>query len=348
MHCYDKNYADLAVLPPYNTLWAQVIRRGNPPQLVTSGVRVEYEFPGNTYSAGKTDFWSHAQQLFGLAEPLPENIGLTGRGLTGEMDSNSGFFIAEGIPITEFSDSAPDVADYFQLAHLTVIEEQGGEVLAETTIVAPISSEMRCDRCHTEPDPNFRWNILMKHDEEEGTDLLNRRPVLCAECHPDPALGAAGQPGVSTLSAAMHGHHAEEAGEGEIQLDDCYACHPGPETECLRDVMSQNLEDPLWCTDCHGDLNALADASRAPWQDEPRCGDCHDPQYAENPETLYRFSSGHGGLYCESCHNSTHAILPSKESRDNLQARRLQGYASTIQECTICHLSDPGSGGPHE
>jgi hypothetical protein len=91
----------------------------------------------------------------------------------------------------------------------------------------------------------------------------------------------------------------------------------------------------------------VADENRTPWVTEPRCGNCHDSQYAENSGTLYRFSTGHGGLYCESCHNSTHAILPSREARDNLQAIALQGYEGTIGKCTVCHLTEPASGGPH-
>lgn len=40
IHCYNHDFQDLAVLPPYNTIWAQVIKRGNPPQVVTQGIRV--------------------------------------------------------------------------------------------------------------------------------------------------------------------------------------------------------------------------------------------------------------------------------------------------------------------
>ncbi len=29
MHCYDLKYEDMAVLPPYNTIWAQVVLRGD-------------------------------------------------------------------------------------------------------------------------------------------------------------------------------------------------------------------------------------------------------------------------------------------------------------------------------
>ena len=48
MHCYDLDYSVMAVLPPYNTLWAQVVHRGDPPEILTSGVEVEYSFPDNT------------------------------------------------------------------------------------------------------------------------------------------------------------------------------------------------------------------------------------------------------------------------------------------------------------
>ena len=36
MHCYNRDFKDLAVLPPFNTLWAQVIHRGDPPEIITS------------------------------------------------------------------------------------------------------------------------------------------------------------------------------------------------------------------------------------------------------------------------------------------------------------------------
>ena len=105
----------------------------------------------------------------------------------------------------------------------------------------------------------------------------------------------------------------------------------------------------MTCEDCHvGGMRMLANEDRTPWVDEPRCGNCHDPQYAENPGLLFRQSKGHGGLYCEACHNSTHAILPSRDHDDNLQAIALQGYAGPIEDCTICHLTDPGYGGPHQ
>ena len=66
MHCYNKDFSNLGVLPPYNNLWAQVIRRGDPPQIVTEGISVSYAFPENTYSVGKSNFWDYAKALFGV------------------------------------------------------------------------------------------------------------------------------------------------------------------------------------------------------------------------------------------------------------------------------------------
>lgn len=112
MHCMNLNHQNLSILPPYNNLQAQVIRRGDAahlPTIVTEGVTLEYSFPGNTYSAGKTDFWTHAQALFGVA--LPPNVGLTGRGLSGEFDLDGDVWRAEGIPLTPFMDATPTIEE---------------------------------------------------------------------------------------------------------------------------------------------------------------------------------------------------------------------------------------------
>ena len=59
MHCANRSFADLCVLPPYNTIWSVVIVRGDAttlPQVHVAGYEVTYSLPDNTYSAGKTDF----------------------------------------------------------------------------------------------------------------------------------------------------------------------------------------------------------------------------------------------------------------------------------------------------
>ncbi|MGD2119157.1 MAG: hypothetical protein PVG66_12410 [Chromatiales bacterium] len=54
---------------------------------------------------------------------------------------------------------------------------------------------------------------------------------------------------------------------------------------------------------------------------------------------LYRLSKGHGGVMCEGCHGSTHAVWPNPwpEANDNLAAKDLQGHGGTLTECTVCH-----------
>lgn len=358
MHCYNHDFQDLAVLPPYNTLWAQVIQRGDPPQIVTQGIRVQYAFPDNTTSAPpKSNFWLYAAQLFGQA--LPENVGLKGKGLADVMDAKNGYFVAEGIPLTEFSDSAPTVAAPYQQAVLTAKSTLTGATLATLTVVAPVSTEMHCDTCHAsgkDPGGNLarvELNILAKHDDEEGTNLLNSRPVLCARCHSSNALGAPGVSGVPPLANAMHSQHKEVVPD---TLAGCYSCHPGPQTQCLRDAMSQNvtsLIDPnrkMNCIDCHGGMAQVA-LNPNPWLNEPRCDTCHTPTAAmqfNQDNALYRFSKGHGGVYCEACHDSTHAIAASREPADAIKFMQLQGHTGTLDECTVCHTTTPSGSGPHQ
>lgn len=344
MHCMDPSFEDFAVLPPYNTLWAQVIRRGQEPQIVTEGVTVEYSIIDNTDSASKTNFWDYAQQLFNLPEPLPPNIGLAGFGLSGEMHPAGDHFAAEGIPLTEYRDSDPTTPYPYQLAEL-VAKDSNGNVLATTQTVAPVSTEMHCEYCHADngrgnPDIAtgvLKQNILTLHDQQEGTTLMAERPVLCAGCHGSNALNLPGQGDLPSLSLAMHGQH-------QTETNDCYQCHPGPQTQCLRGTMAA---EGMTCQDCHGNMSDVANPARNPWLDEPRCETCHGSTHGEDPGALYRFSTGHGGVYCQACHGSQHAIYPTMQPNDNLQSIMLQGEAGTVEVCTVCHTNTPAGVGPH-
>jgi hypothetical protein len=367
MHCYDEDFSDFAVLPPYNTLRAQVLRIGDPPELVTEGIIVRYEFPDNTFSVShpglpdKTNFWDYAQTLFGLAEPLPPNIGLAGKGLSGTMDwdPQTGYFVAEGIPLTEYRDQdAANRHPYpYQLARITVTKASGlrarPRVLAELTVVAPTSTEISCVNCHCDdcdattaypivPTGNVKTNILTLHDYlNQGLydpPLIDQRPVLCASCHASAALGTPGVPGVKNLSNAMHFHH-QDLPDITPDTNGCYNCHPGPETECLRDTMSQNFS--LNCTDCHGTMDVVAQNS-APWLQEPQCSNdgCHGAGYAPD-QPLYQYSRGHGGIYCSGCHDSPHAYAPSREPNDGIKFQELQGEPGVLRECTVCHATKP-------
>ena len=348
MHCMDDSFQDFAILPPYNTLYAQVIRRGEEPKIVTSGVQVQYRILNNTTSVHKTDFWNYAQELFSLPGPLPEDTGLAGKGLTGSMDPRSGYFLAEGIPLTEYFDDT--TRSPYQLAEVVVRDSQG-VILAGTQTVLPVSTEMRCDNCHADNGSanasiatgTVKQNILILHDQKHKTSLMINRPVLCANCHGSNALGITGNPELPSLSLAMHRRHAS-LDDGTME-GTCYQCHPGRQTKCFRGVM---FKEGLSCHDCHGGMSKIADPDRRPWIDEPRCGSCH-ADHQENAGKLYRLSLGHKGIMCSVCHGSTHAIYPSTEPLDNRQSIWLQGSPGTINNCRVCHTNDPDENeGPHQ
>ncbi len=161
----------------------------------------------------------------------------------------------------------------------------------------------------------------------------------------------------------------------------CRDCHGN-----MLDVGGEDLLAP------GGSLDGAADLDhRRPWLDLPRCQACHtgdalehlqgpnlvlapdgirlrqawrngDPaaspilavnrRFAESPDSLYRNSTGHGGMACWACHGSPHAEWPNADpaANDNLAARELQGHTGTIVECATCHEAGTlgaSLGGPH-
>ena len=130
-------------------------------------------------------------------------------------------------------------------------------------------------------------NILRVHDAKHGTDLDQKRRVVCASCHYSPALDLA-QLGPTdslvtkqtqhiSMSRAMHGHHGGLVSKDDgaalfpdmpsprertadqtqnILQDTCYACHPGKRTQCLRGAMANA---GIVCQDCHGDMEQVGD-----------------------------------------------------------------------------------------
>jgi len=167
----------------------------------------------------------------------------------------------------------------------------------------------------------------------------------------------------------------------------CYRCHPGSTTHCLRGAMGSatNLDGTMMmqCQSCHGTMSQVGAAARLGWLDEPNCQACHSGTATSNSGqirytsvfdidgtmripanrtfataanapgpgySLYRFSSGHGGMKCAACHGSTHAEYPSSHPNDNVQSIALQGHAGVIAECGVCHPTTPRggvNGGPH-
>jgi hypothetical protein len=350
MHCISPRFEQMAILPPFNNLIAQVIKRGNPPQILTSGLTVDYSIPNNTTVAGKTDFWQFAGALFGTSPP--SGIGLTGNGLSGQMHPTGDHFEATGIPVLPLDDQFN--WNPYQQA-VVQLRNSSGQVLARADVVLPVSDEMHCDKCHLDGGPgapgirtgSVESNILTLHDNREGTSLISSKPVLCASCHSDNALGTPGVTSVPSLSLAMHRKHSTLSTRPA-----CYDCHPGAVTQCNRSAlegMGPRGTNPR-CERCHGGLADVASSilgGRRPWLEEPSCAQCHG-RAVSTGSALYRNSRGHGGVYCSACHNSPHAWYPSRNALDNKQPIALQGRSGPISNCSVCHTNRPSGENPHE
>ncbi len=332
MHCLNPTYDKLVILPPYNNLMAQVVKRGSSPEIVTTGITVTYKILDNTSSYGKRaygGFWDNAMALFN-ASPA-HDVGLTGNSLSGMMSASDNHFIADGIPVVPVNDAG--TWNPYQVAEITV-KDNSGNTLATTRATVPTSDEINCAKCHTSGSNAFD-DILSKHDQEHGTSLVTHTPVLCASCHPSPALGINTGPQMY-LSKALHGSHASRGAS-------CYDCHPGATTKCSRSLAHTSSDGN--CITCHGDMANVANSitnGRIPWASEPACVTCHTGVTGVSTGTaLYRNSKGHGDMYCSACHGSPHAMYPSREDADNYQPKQYQSSTKikTIGSCGYCHSS---------
>lgn len=343
MHCLNPTYDKAVILPPYNTVWVQVVKRGDPPEIVTAGITVEYAIRGNTYSYGKRgygQFWDYMPALFGVSLPHDQGLNLEDPGinnsLSGTMVVKGDHFQVNGIPVVPVDDS--NAYSPYQVMDVTVRDSGTNAVLVQTQATVPTSDELNCGKCH---GADALLDVLQEHDDEEGTSLEANRPVLCASCHGSPALGQTG-PGSSGyyMSRAIHGFHANTGAT-------CYDCHPGQTAKCNRSVAHTAADGN--CIACHGTMqdvaSSIANGTRIPWVNEPQCATCHAGVAEVNTgTTLYRNANGHHGLSCPACHSSPHAVVPSSEASDNRQAVQYQTTVATIGDCKVCHSSSKGEG----
>ena len=315
MHCMDGDYTVFSILPPYNTIHAQLIDSSGRLHQGGSGITVTYEAVAdasgsiNKTSAWKTRFWEFTNALFGVTPGV--DAGLTGNKMPGaanqpqamRFDAAYAWFTAEGIPVTAWDDAGNK--NPYPMMRL-VARDSSGTVLATTDIVLPVSDEMDCRTCHAsgsrdDARPSRGWanaagierdyklNILARHDDRAGTQLYASAtagtPVLCASCHSSNALGTKGAAGVKSLTAAIHSAHAGVMDpvtgltlDASQNRSACYRCHPGSETRCLRGAMGAAVApDGSLAIQCQSCHGGMAavGGDRTGWLDQPTCQACH-------------------------------------------------------------------------
>jgi len=196
MHCMDSDYSVFSILPPYNTIEAQLIVGG---KLVTngSGYTVTYQAVAdpsgsfNSTSVGKGNYYAYANPLY-TTNTLPPDGNISGWNMPGtnntpqamQFDQTNtatlvNWWRAEGIPLTPYDD-AQNKNPY---PMMRIIAKSGATPIATNDIVLPVSDEMDCRACHvsgTSPaampaagwvwdgiqERDFRLNILRLHDEK--------------------------------------------------------------------------------------------------------------------------------------------------------------------------------------
>jgi hypothetical protein len=271
----DTDYSVFTLLPPFNTLTAQLMVNGKlVNDDVTSG-KYTLEYAAMTDGAGstnsshlinggkdKTNFWTNFTAMFGFAAP-PAGVGLLQfptptmnweamdwNGTTSADADGAGhygfkWYEATGIPVTPIDDVGN--VNPFPMVQVRARDSATGKVVAMSTSVLPVSTEMNCVQCHAggtgtvgaKPDggwftdagysdeQKWRINALRKHDERfkdnatfialmapkgfVGNTLeysaTHGKPIFCDACHNSNALAYWGLGGDASVSQITTAMH---------------------------------------------------------------------------------------------------------------------------------------------
>ncbi|WP_428743698.1 multiheme c-type cytochrome [Sulfurimonas sp.] len=319
MHCMDGNdYSVFSILPPYNTLNAQLIlKNGTSNKHVTSGVTIKYtsevslDGKYNTTSMYtnsnelKTNFWDYASVLYHAV--LDPDIGLTGNSvsnftpheLTYNADHN--WWEAVGIPMTPYNDDGSK--NYYPLVTVSAFD-QSGAVLASTTVVLPVSDEMDCKTCHSstsgysDAQPNagwendidaekdFKYNILRLHDELYPTAVSDHQTELQAAgytTYDDNGLYTSAKNNNPVLCATCHSTNA---------LGTSGVSNTKPLTEAMHSKHA-NVTDPT---------NSMTLGSS---DNRSACYRCHP---GATTKCLRGAMGKQSNIQCQSCHGNMSAV----------------------------------------
>jgi len=162
MHCMDNDYSVLSILPPYNTIEAQIVWGLNgTAHLVKNGTGYAVSYADvadsagsvNTTAVGKGNFWTYVPLLLGQALPPDAGVDLSAAGYSQSYmpgtnnapkrmtyEAGYGWFAAYGVPITPYDDLMRKNA--YPMMRLSA--SNGNTRVAMADIVLPVSDEMDC------------------------------------------------------------------------------------------------------------------------------------------------------------------------------------------------------------
>jgi len=300
MHCMDgKDYSVFAVLPPYNSVHAQLVKMGEPPQRITTGVTITYEATPditgsiNTISSTKTNLWSYIKILF--LSGNPPDVGLTGNHTQDlkprklSYDSKNAYWTANGIPTVPYDDQGQ--RNPYGMAKI-VARDSNGNILASAKIVLSVSDEMGCSHCHASssgdkdarpasgwennpaPLKDTKLNILKKHDDR--WNITAYLPALAKMGYGyQSSLYQTAKDGTPILCATCHGTNAlNMKGISPIRsmTSDIHTLH-GPQINYDNGVPLNNQSDPLKsCYLCHPGVTTKCERGA---MNKTKCFDCH-------------------------------------------------------------------------
>lgn len=226
MHCACPFGDYMILLPPWNTVRAQIIEKGSSPVVSADDAKyvVEYNMVENTDQSLNSDpafqGWLDSMCYHFPGNPYACNwqtgdpiVGLTGAGLYGHMeartDIGAGYWIVEGVPAFAnpdpngqmiFLQGTPweERRDPYLTMDVMVKDKNTGAELASTSTVVPVSYGGCCE-CHLEdaaatlgkPDPTVdeMWDVMTGyHYNDTGVEIKSLTPIRCSKCHFDPAV----------------------------------------------------------------------------------------------------------------------------------------------------------------
>lgn len=314
IHFFSDSDAFFSLIPPGNTLYVCLIKKGEIPERIFDDVEITYSIEKGFERPSKwVHFWNVSKSLIGKV--LDKDTGISGNKPKGtlKLDESGEIFFAGHIPVIPYSEDGS--FNPYPLITIEAKDKTTGRILATTKTVAPASTEMGCKNCHggtwkfadvTGIGDSTANDILAVHDKNSHTHLqrLARKgkPISCKNCHKN--SDHKNQSDILNLSAAMHGWHANYLPDQGAEA--CYNCHtdsPDGSTRSFRGFHADIFE----CVSCHGAMEdhalSLLKAEhnknkmgaqrlmkhlepqlvqsadkinpREPWVNEPDCLNCH-------------------------------------------------------------------------